>query len=627
MMDNQDTVNILLVDDQPPKLLSYEVILGALGERLIKAASAREALEVLLKNDVAVILVDVCMPELDGFELAAMIREHPRFQKIAIIFISAVQISDVDRLRGYEMGAVDYVPVPVIPEVLRAKVRVFVELYRKTRQLEALNTELERRVAERTAALEMSTAQLRASEERRSLALAAGQMGSWDWIVAESAFTCDEGQFRIFGVEPGTVAPSVEGLRKSLDEDDWRAMLLQFESLKAGAPPIQSEFRIRRKSGEVRHCWGIAAATFDENGNLVRVSGLTMDITDRKRAEESQLLLAREVDHRARNALAVVQSIVRLTNAPTREAYITAIDGRIKALARAHTLLSEFRWQGADLNRLVSEEVEPYHADGTTVRISGPMVTLAPERAQAMGLSLHELATNAAKYGALSAPGGILDVHWSLDRDALVIEWTEQVTMPIEPPASRGFGTKVISASIEQLQGRTVFNWRPEGLHCVLRVPHHSLVRANGHARQRGGATEATASEGASSRRVLLVEDEALVAMMMNDLLEELDFAVVGPKQNLDEALSAVKSERLDAAILDVNVAGQTVYPVAAVLSARGVPFAFVTGYDSTGIDPRYAGIPVLQKPVDRERLAQVMTVLFAREPARPVAAVAAAPH
>src|ERR671922_1583624 len=124
-MAADDKVNILLVDDQPAKLLSYETILTELGENLVKAASAREALEQLLKQEIAVILVDVCMPELDGFQLAAMIREHPRFQKTAIIFISAIQVSDLDRLRGYEMGAVDYVPVPVVPEVLRAKIKVF----------------------------------------------------------------------------------------------------------------------------------------------------------------------------------------------------------------------------------------------------------------------------------------------------------------------------------------------------------------------------------------------------------------------------------------------------------------------------------------------------------------------
>src|SRR5262249_41923904 len=161
---------------------------------LLKAASAREALEQLLRNDVAVILVDVCMPELDGFQLAAMIREHPRFQQTAIIFISAISLPDLHRLRAYGMGAVGYVPVPVVAEVLRAKVRIFSELYRKTRQLEQLNRELERRVAERTAELEASTARLLQSEQRRSLTLAAGQMGSWEWDPVNGHFVWDDGQ-------------------------------------------------------------------------------------------------------------------------------------------------------------------------------------------------------------------------------------------------------------------------------------------------------------------------------------------------------------------------------------------------------------------------------------------------
>src|SRR5712672_616701 len=192
---DHEKVNILLVDDQPAKLLAYEVILRELGENLIKASSGREALECLLRNEVAVVLVDVCMPELDGFQLAAMIREHPRFQKTALIFISAVHLTDVDRLRGYEMGAVDYVPVPVVPEVLRAKVKVFAELFRKTRQLEQLNLELERRVADRTTELKSSTMRLLQSEQLRSLALAAGQMGSWDWDAVSGDFSWDGGQY------------------------------------------------------------------------------------------------------------------------------------------------------------------------------------------------------------------------------------------------------------------------------------------------------------------------------------------------------------------------------------------------------------------------------------------------
>jgi signal transduction histidine kinase len=149
-----DKVNILLVDDQPAKLLAYEAMLEDLGENLIKASSAREALDQLLKNDITIVLMDVSMPEIDGFELAAMIRQHPRYQKTAIIFVSAVHLTDLDRLRGYESGAVDYVSVPVIPELLRAKVSVFAELYRKTSEFERLNRELEQRVAERTAALQ-----------------------------------------------------------------------------------------------------------------------------------------------------------------------------------------------------------------------------------------------------------------------------------------------------------------------------------------------------------------------------------------------------------------------------------------------------------------------------------------
>jgi signal transduction histidine kinase len=164
----QDKVNILLVDDQPGKLLSYEVILAELGENLIKAGSAREALEQLLRNEIAVVLTDVSMPEQNGFELAEMIREHPRYQRTAIIFVSAIHLTDLDRIRGYAAGAVDYLPVPLMPELMRAKVKVFAELYRKTRDLKQLNEELEQRVASRTAELARSNAELEERVEQRT---------------------------------------------------------------------------------------------------------------------------------------------------------------------------------------------------------------------------------------------------------------------------------------------------------------------------------------------------------------------------------------------------------------------------------------------------------------------------
>ncbi len=169
-MSAEDAINILMVDDEPGKLLAYEAILGDLDANLIKASSASQAMSVLLKNDIAVVLMDVSMPEMDGFELAGTIRQHPRFQKTAIIFISGVHLTDSDRIHGYRSGAVDYISVPVIPEVLRAKIAVFAELHRKTRELERLNRELEQRVEERTVELRESEAQFRTRAKLLQLA-------------------------------------------------------------------------------------------------------------------------------------------------------------------------------------------------------------------------------------------------------------------------------------------------------------------------------------------------------------------------------------------------------------------------------------------------------------------------
>jgi two-component sensor histidine kinase/DNA-binding response OmpR family regulator len=469
MMDHEK-VNILLVDDQPAKLLAYEVILKELGQNLVVAASGREALEYLLKNEVAVILVDVCMPELDGFELAAMIREHPRFQKTAMIFISAIQVSDIDRLRGYEMGAVDYVPVPVIPEVLRAKIRVFVELYRKTRQLERFNADLENRVRARTAELEESHARLLESEQRRSLAIAAGKMGSWDWDWVNGDWMWDEGQYRIFGVDPRTFAvtpASVQALLHPGDTDELPKAMAQF----AKGAAYEAEFRINRPDGETRWCVGTAAATVDKSGRVVRVSGVTVDITERKRAEERQNLLAREVDHRAKNALALAQSIVRLTRGENVKAYVQAVEGRISALARVHTILSLSSWQGAEIGKLVDEELAPY-STGDQIAFGGSDIQLQPATAQTLALALHELVTNSAKYGALSTLSGRLSIKWEIQGNLLQMVWEERDGPLVEKPASRGFGTRSVIASIEsQLGGQAEFDWRSEGLICRLSVP------------------------------------------------------------------------------------------------------------------------------------------------------------
>src|SRR6476619_3323490 len=442
MMDHEK-VNILLVDDQPAKLLAYEVILKELGENLVVASSGRDALEYLLKNEVAVILVDVCMPELDGFELAAMIREHPRFQKTAMIFISAIQVSDIDRLRGYEMGAVDYVPVPVVPEVLRAKIKVFAELYRKTRELERLNRELEDRVRARTAELENSTAKLRESEERRSMAIAAGKMGSWDWDWVNGDWMWDEGQYRIFGVTPETFNVTSANIQALLHPDDVGQFSQAIAAFNTGAHAYEGEFRVSRPDGEVRWCVGTAAATVDQGGRVVRVSGVTVDITERKRAKERQNLLAREVDHRAKNALALAQSIVRLTRADNVSDYVQAVEGRITALARVHTVLSLSSWQGAEIRRLVAEELAPYSEAGQ-IKFHGSEVHLQPATAQTLALALHELVTNSAKYGSLSALPGRLAISWDVQNDQLDLAWVETGGPQVSEPTCKGFGTRSV---------------------------------------------------------------------------------------------------------------------------------------------------------------------------------------
>jgi PAS domain S-box-containing protein len=620
-MRGDEKVNILLVDDQPAKLLSYEVILRDIDENLIKASSGREALELLLKTEIAVVLMDVCMPELDGFELAAMIRDHPRFRKTAIIFISAIHLTEVDRLRGYEMGAVDYVPVPVVPEVLCAKVKIFAELYRKSRQLEQLNAELERRVADRTAELERSNRQLQQSEERRNLALAAGKMGSWDWDLGRGDCAWDEGQRRIFGVDADFEA-TLPALRRLVHRDDWSMLYHALKHARRDAGSQQVEFRICRSNGDVGWCLGTVAASTDAAKQIARISGVTIDITDRKEAEQRQLLLAREVDHRAKNALAVVHAIVSLTRADSIAQFVAAVEGRVQALARAHSLLSESRWQGANISDIVEEELAPYRAPHfDRVKISGTSLSLDPSSAQALALALHELATNAAKYGALSKPSGRLQVSWSLTSGRLELRWIERGGPAPERTDTSGFGIRVIKASVEgQLDGKVEFDWRPDGLRCSVSVPLQTKTdvfpKTDGAA-ERPGANNTIPFEIGPRRRVLLVEDETLIAMMMEGLLRDLELEVVGPFGTVHDALEAIRHEAIDAAILDVNLGGEMAYPIAQLLQAKKVPFVFMTGYGSETITMPFANVRVFQKPLERE----VLRDLFARGSGRSVPA------
>ena len=565
------------------------------------------------------------MPEVDGFELAAMIREHPRFQKLAMIFVSAVQIAETDHLRGYQIGAVDYMSVPVVPEVLRAKVKVFIELYRKTRQLEALNTELEARVAARTAELEAQTERLRQSEERRSIALSAGDMGSWEVDVATGHNEWDEGPYRIFNVDPDRFEPTVDGIEEMMHPDDRERNSLA-SIIASGQSRFQLEFRVVRPSGEVRWCYGAGIVSRDTDGNASRVTGVTVDITERKRAEERQVLLAREVDHRAKNTLAVVLSMLRLTKARTMPEFVAAVEGRIHALAVTHNLLSASRWEGANLGQIVDEELAPYQTRRRNrIVTEGPSILLQPATAQAVALALHELATNAAKYGALSSEAGSLQVRWTFTDNSLSLDWRETGGPPAVAPQALGFGLTIVRSSIEeQFRGGVAYDWSPDGLHCRLSIPRAQIAEATptSDVEPQVAASPAGSGENLVGKRFLMVEDEFLVSMLVESIVSDLGATVVGPYSRLADGLAAARTENFDGAILDLNLRGEAAEPLADLLMGRGVPFLFVTGYQREGIDRRYASIPVLQKPIDAEALKRILSSLV-EVPARSKAAQA----
>ena len=211
----------------------------------------------------------------------------------------------------------------------------------------------------------------------------------------------------------------------------------------------------------------------DSMGNVIGAVNMFVDITERKRSEEQISILAREAEHRAKNVLATVQATVHLSHSDTADGLKRAIEGRIQALANVHRLFVESRWAGAELHSLVSQELSPYCQEGETrVRIDGPDLSLKPDTAQTIAVTLHELATNAAKYGALSVPTGTIQVEWSRAVDGRVVfRWTEADGPPATPPTRRGFGTRVMEGMIRQMNGEMRFDWRAEGLACEIAIP------------------------------------------------------------------------------------------------------------------------------------------------------------
>jgi PAS domain S-box-containing protein len=401
-----------------------------------------------------------------------------------------------------------------------------------------------------------------------------------------------------------------------------------FASIAAGdvAAPASYENPVLRADGVERLVSWRNTVLRDPAGTLLAVVASGEDITERRAAEERQTLLMREVDHRAKNALAVVQSILRLTRAERQQDFAAAVEGRVNALARAHTLLARERWVGGDLREIVAAELAPYGAPGQ-VEIAGPPVRLVPAAVQPASLVLHELATNAAKHGALSAPGGRVEVSWAMRPEGgLRLDWAESSGPPAlltGPPARRGFGSRMIAATVaSQLAGSVGFDWRPGGLRCEVVMGAGTL--ATGGLPAPGGAPEAAGLEppppgqALTGRRILLVEDEPLVAMDVDQALVALGCQVVGPAATLAEALRLAEEEapRLDAAVLDVNLGGQAAFPVADLLVRHGVPVVFATGYSEVPggwtQDGGQGRTALLRKPVDRGALATALARLVA---------------
>lgn len=333
-----------------------------------------------------------------------------------------------------------------------------------------------RDVTARTAAL----ARREESESLMRLAVEAGRLAVWQSDLATGEVRGPDLN-AILGYPPD----------HPLTADDVRACYLpgELERIRAittvayarGERQVELEYRFRRRDGEARWLLMRGDLKLNAEGQPRASVGVAMDITDRKEAQEREKLLAREVDHRANNLLAVIQSLVQLSKAETPETLRQVLIGRITALGRAHKLLSEARWSGAALRRLVVEELLAYSlGEASRVSICGEDVALSPAAAQALAMVLHELATNATKYGALSAPGGRVDVSWSRQEAGdLTIRWTETGGPPVTPPTRRGLGAVMLSRALAGgLGGGTTMDWRPEGLVCELRLPGEALEGA-----------------------------------------------------------------------------------------------------------------------------------------------------
>jgi PAS domain S-box-containing protein len=338
---------------------------------------------------------------------------------------------------------------------------------------------LEQRVAERTSELAQRSAQLSDSEARLRVALEAADLGTWDVDLRTRLVHRSARTLMIFGASADETIGAYPGWVDRVPPADRAAMAEAFERMAEGSSETYAaEYRYHHPDGRMRWVESRARVVeHDRAGRPLRAAGTVQDITARREAEERRALLAREVDHRAKNALAVVQAALRLTPRTSLDAYAAAVEGRVGALSRAHTLLADQRWDGASLRALLMGELSAFMlgpAGEAVVTMHGPELRVAPSAAQSLSLALHELSTNALKYGALARPGGRLSITWEVRpvTGDLVLTWEERGGPAVAgPPKRRGFGSRLVAATVrDQLGGILVQHWQKDGLVVEMQV-------------------------------------------------------------------------------------------------------------------------------------------------------------
>jgi PAS domain S-box-containing protein len=361
----------------------------------------------------------------------------------------------------------------------------------------------------------------------------------------------------------------------------------------------------------------------DRSGKVVGASKVGRDITERKRAEKLQRVLTDELSHRVKNTLATVHTIASqsLARAKSPADFVSGFSGRLQALANAHTLLTRSQMQGADVMTLVNEQVV-IGAAGDRVSCSGPLLMLDPQTSVHVALVLHELATNARKYGALSVPGGRLAVTWEMRTNggcSLFLSWKESDGPKVSAPREHGFGRVLIEETVRSYAGHISVHYHRDGLTCEIDLPLPEQARVSiGHE----AATPKIAARPSllaapdqrrtlEGKRILIIEDEPLVSMEMESDLEAAGCEVIGPAATLEEAKTLVDDSDYDAALLDVNLKGQPVDELATLLTKKNCPFAFVTGYGRDALPSGFRGAIVLGKPFSADQLLATAEVLL----------------